>query len=143
MLIEVKVKVTRIDGKKYKKSSSTYILDRELFSQAEYTIMQMFEEEIRSKLVSDYEIVSMRCSPIKELATQYSGKSTFVATLKDVFTDDDGNEKPIRYKVLLWADSLPEAMSRTAAIVRQGYDMTVEGLKEVDYEYLSDNEDEI
>jgi hypothetical protein len=60
-----------------------------------------------------------------------------------VFTDDDGNEKPIRYKVLLWADSLPEAMLRTAEIVRQGYDMAVEGLKEVDYKYLSGNEDEI
>jgi acyl-coenzyme A synthetase/AMP-(fatty) acid ligase len=51
--------------------------------------------------------------------------------------DDNGNEKPLKYKVLLWADSLTQANQRTVELARQGYDMHVEGLKEVEYEYLN------
>ena len=60
-----------------------------------------------------------------------------MATLRDVFITDDGTEKELKYKVLLWADSLSEAMARTNVFARQGYNMNVDGLKEVNYEYLN------
>ena len=142
MLIEVKTKVTRIEGKKYKRVITTFILDRELFSQAEYTVTELLENEEKNGTVFDYEIQSLKCSSIKELATQYTGENTFVVTLTDVFTDDEGNEKPLKYKVLLWAKDLSEAWERTKELSEQGYDMHIEGIKEVNYEYLSEGEEE-
>lgn len=140
MLIEVKTKVTRIEGKKYKRVITTFILDKELFSQAEYTVTELLENEKKNGTVFDYEIQSLKCSSIKELATQYTGENTFVVTLTDVFTDDEGNEKPLKYKVLLWAKDLSEAWERTKELLEQGYDMHIEGIKEVPYEYLAEEE---
>ena len=54
---------------------------------------------------------------------------------------DDGTEKAMKYKVLLWADSLPEAMARTNVFSHQGYNMSVEGLKEMECTYLTPRED--
>lgn len=140
MLIEVKTKLT-IEGKKSKKETVTFILDKEFFSEAEYAVTKLLGEEKAGKSVSDYEIQSLRISPIKELATQYTGENTFVVTLTDVFTDDEGNEKPLKYKVLLWAKDLSEAWERTQEISEQGYDMHIEGIKEVPYEYLAEEEE--
>ena len=141
MLIEVKTKVTRIEGKKTKKETVTFILDKEFFSEAEYAVTKLLGDEKAGKSVSDYEIQSLRISPIKELATQYTGENTFVVTLTDIFTDDEGNEKPLKYKVLLWAKDLSEAWERTKELSEQGYDMHIEGIKEVPYEYLAEEEE--
>lgn len=141
MLIEVKTKVTRIEGKKYKRVITTFILDKEFFSQAEYTVTELLDNEEKNGTVFDYEIQSLKCSSIKELATQYTGENTFVVTLTDVFTDDEGNEKPLKYKVLLWAKDLSEAWERTKELSEQGYDMHIEGIKEVPYEYLAEEEE--
>lgn len=140
MLIEVKVKVKRIVGEKTKKKVETYLVEKELFSEAEYEVMTSLTQEIDSHLVEEFEIQSLRISQVKEIANQYQGEYSFVATLKDIFLEDDGTEKPIRYKVLLWANDLNEAMGRTLEIASQGYNMSVEGLKEVDYVYLQDGE---
>ena len=141
MLIEVKTKVTRIEGKKTKKETVTFILDKEFFSEAEYAVTKLLGDEKAGKSVSDYEIQSLRISPIKELATQYTGENTFVVTLTDIFSDDEGNEKPLKYKVLLWAKDLSEAWERTKELSEQGYDMHIEGIKEVPYEYLAEEEE--
>lgn len=138
MLIEIKVKTTRIIDEKTRKKTETYLLDKQFFTEAEYAVMSLLDTEINSHLLESYEIQSLRISPIKEVATQYEGDNTFIATLKDIFIDDNGNEKPLRYKVLLWAASLAEAHTRTQEIAQQGYDMHVEGIKEVEYIYLEE-----
>ena len=72
----------------------------------------------------------------KELGDQYEGQYSFLATLKDIYHDDNGNEKYMRYKVLLWANNLTSATHNARELQRQGYDMQIEGLKEVDYTYI-------
>lgn len=140
MLIEVKVKVTRNIDNKTRKRTETYIVpDCELFVNAEHAVMHALAEEEQSGLVSSSEILSLRQSPIKEVCTQFEGGFSFIATLKDIFHDDDGNEKTLKYKVLLWANSLAEANQDVQLLVHEGYDMQVEGLKQVDYEYLTEN----
>jgi hypothetical protein len=136
MLIEVKVKVARVVDEKVRRKTETYLVDKEFFSEAEYAVTALMQEEESSHLVESSEILSLRVSPVREICTQYEGSTSFIATLKDIFLTDDGTEKSIKYKVLLWADSLTEAMARTNVFARQGYDMLVEGLKEVDYIYL-------
>ena len=142
MLIEVKVKVARVIDGKTRKRTETYIVDDcQLFVEAEHQVTAALVGEQNDGVVEEFEIQSLRLSPIKEICTEYSGQFSFIATLKDVFLADDGTEKSLKYKVLLWADSLSEAMARTNVFARQGYDMSVEGLKEVNFEYITTEED--
>lgn len=136
MLIEVKVKTTRIVDDKKRKALETYILQKDLFSEAEYTVTALLEGD---NTVDSYEIQSLKLSAIKEIADQYEGQYSYIITLKDTYHDDEGNEKSIRYKVLLWADDLTSATHNVRELQREGYDMQIEGLKEVNYTYLQND----
>ena len=136
MLIEVKVKVTRIIDAKKRKKLETYILNKDFFSEAEYKVTEILNTQHDEGTVDSFEIQSLKLSTIKEIADQYEGQYSFLATLKDIYHDDNGNEKSMRYKVLLWADDLTSATHNVRELQRQGYDMQIEGLKEVDYTYI-------
>lgn len=137
MLIEVKAKVAwKIDGK-IKKKIETYIIDEEVFAQAEYAVMSHLEQYKSDGEVEDFEITGLKLSIVKEIITQYEGDHTFIATLRDTTLLDDGSEKIIKYKVLLWANNIAEAMTHTREIAQQGYDMQIDGLKEVNYTHLN------
>ena len=144
MLIEVKVKVARIVDGKTKKRTETFLVDKEVFASAEYDVMASLTQEQEVGTVSSYEIQSLRMSPIKEVCeeTMPGSALTFIVTLRDIFHDDDGNEKSLRYKVLLWANDLSQANERAHHLVHQGYDMQIEGIKEVEYEFLTDSVEE-
>ena len=134
MLIEVKVKVTRIIDTKKRKKLETYILNKDFFSETEYKVTEILNTQHDEGTVDSFEIQSLKLSTIKEIADQYEGQYSFLATLKDIYH----NEKSMRYKVLLWADDLTSATHNARELQRQGYDMQIEGLKEVDYTYIQD-----
>ena len=136
MLVEVKVKVARIIDGKTRKRTETFLIDEELFSEAEYAILQKLITEQEEGLIECSEIQSLRISPIKEVCTQFNGEFAYIATLTDIFHTDDGTEKTLKYKVMLWADGHTDAVHNIQTLVRQGYEMHIEGIKEVDYEYL-------
>lgn len=138
MLIEVKVKVTRIIDTKKRKKLETYILNKDFFSEAEYKVTEILNTQHDEGEVDSFEIQSLKLSTIKEIANQYEGQYSFLATLKNIYHDDNGNEKSMRYKVLLWADDLTSATHNARELQRQGYDMQIEGLKEVNYTYIQD-----
>jgi hypothetical protein len=143
MLIEVKVKVARIIDSKTRKRTETYLMDKELFSEAEYEVMSSLSQEVEEGIVDSFEIQSLRISPIKEVCDQWlqdytlNGYPTFIATLKDIFHADDGTEKVLKYKVLLWAQNHSQALQRVQELAHQGYDMQIEGIKQVDYDYIN------
>lgn len=137
MLTEVKAKVIRLINGKNKTKSELYLTEAEVFAEAEVAVMTLLENQQEEGTVSDYQIQSLRISPIKEICTQHEGEQTYVAILKDIFTDDNGNEKYLRYQVLLWADTLSQANTRATELSHQGYNMLVEGIKQKDYEYLT------
>ena len=141
MLIEVKVKVARVIDGKTRKRTETYVLNKEFFSQAEYDATGLLNEDTT---VEDFQIQSLKLSQIKEIDDQSINNSipSFIATLIDIFHEDDGTEKKLKYKVLLWADNLTSANRRALELSHQGYDMLVEGIKQVDYEYLTRNNNE-
>lgn len=144
MLIEVKAKVSRIIDSKLRKRTETYLIDKELYAEAEYAVMASLTNEQELGTVDSSEIVSLRQSPIKEICedTIPGSAFTFIATLRDIFHDDNGNEKSMRYKVLLWANDLSQANQRAQQLARQGYDMQIEGIKQVEYEYLTEQDNE-
>lgn len=135
MLIEVKVKITYLVDDKERKTTETYVVDKITFPDAWYEIATMFGRD-GDRGITDWEVLSMRQSSIKEIATQYEGQHAYMATLKDIYHDDNGSERSMRYKVLLWADDLTSATHNVRELQRQGYDMIVEGLREVDYTYI-------
>lgn len=143
MLIEVKVKISRNVDEKIRKVTETYVLNKEFFSQAEYTITDLLDTQERSHIINDFYIVSMRESSIKEIDEQSINavRHSFMATLRDVFHEDDGTEKYVKYKVLLWADNLTEANHRALELSHQGYDMLIEGIKQVDYIYINEEDE--
>ena len=138
MLIEVKVKVARVIDNKTRKRTETFIIDKEFFSEAEYVVTQELSEEQNSHLVENFEVLSLKVSPIKEVCTQFEGENSYTATLVDMFLEDDGTEKPIKYKVLLWANSLTEANTNVQTLAREGYNMLVEGIKQTEVTYLTE-----
>ena len=137
MLIEVKVKVSRIIDGKTRKRTENFVVDKEFFAEAEYAVTENLNNEISQGIVDSFEIQSLKISQIKEVAPQFDGDDTFIATLKDIWLADDGTEKSLKYKVLLWADDLTQANSHIQQLAREGYDMQIEGIKQVDYEYLT------
>lgn len=140
MLIEVKAKVNRVVNSSARKHIETFLLDADFFTQAEYAVTSLLSSQQHSGLVEntviDFSIQSLRLSPVKEIASQFSGDYSFIATLRDTFLSDDGTEKPLRYKVLLFADDLDSATVNARSLQRQGYDMLIESLRQVDYTYL-------
>lgn len=142
MLIEIKAKVARVIDSKTRKRTETFLTDTEFFSEAEYQVTSSLNEEQTRGIIENFEIQSLRISPIKEVCEQWlqdytlSGYPAFIATLKDTFHADDGTEKTLKYKVLLWAQSHSQALQRVQELARQGYDLQIEGIKQVDYEYL-------
>lgn len=142
MLIEVKAKVAWIVDGKVKRKQETFILDKEVFAEAEYVVMSLLEGYRREGTVDNFEIQGLKLSIVKEVITQYQGECTFIASLRDVFLQDDGSEKVLRYKVLLWADNISDAMAHTRELASQGYDMQIDGLKEINYTYLNPQDNE-
>lgn len=136
MLIEVKAKVAWIIDAKVQKKLETYILDKEVFAAAEYEVMTLLEGNKTDGIIEDYEIQSLKISTVKEIMTQYEGECSFIASLRDTILQDDGSEKALKYKVLLWADNISDAMAHAREIASQGYDMQIDSLKEVNYTYL-------
>ena len=142
MLIEVKVKVARVIDSKTRRRIETYLKpDCELFVEAEQAVMERLTQEQEEGLVESFELQSLKISPIKEVCTQFNGEFAYLATLTDIFHADDGTEKTMKYKVMLWANGHSDAVHNIQTLVRQGYDMHIEGIKEVDYEYLTEEED--
>lgn len=142
MLIEVKTKVSWIIDSKIKRKQETYILDKEVFAEAEYAVMNILNTHQTEGTVDTFEITGLKQSVVKEIITDYTGDYSFIATLRDTVHQDDGSEKQIKYKVLLWANNIAEAMNHAREIVQQGYDMQIDSLKEVNYTYLNMQENE-
>ena len=137
MLIEVRTKVAWVIDGKIRKKTETYILDRETFSLAEQEVISLLNAYKDEGTVEYYEIQVMRISSITEICNQYQGDISFIATLRDIVLQDDGTEKQLKYKVLLWADNISQAMANTRELASQGYDMQIDSLKEVNYTYLN------
>jgi hypothetical protein len=140
MLTETRVKTRKeIDGKTIK-GTANFLTDSETLVDALATVINHLNVMQSSHLIEDADIISCKQSNIKEVATQFEGDKSYVATLKDTWIDEVGDEKTMRYKVLLYAADLTECNHRVQQLSREGYDMKVESLTEVEMEYLLNND---
>ena len=119
MLYEVKARYT--DGDKTVKVH--YLLDAQLFAQAEAKVYEQLKDK------ADVDVISIKRSTIKEVIKIDNDLDYYVATISDTYTDDKGNEKIIRYKQLLPAASIGEAQEAITEYLKQGYDMRLDAIK--------------
>ena len=119
MLYEVKARYTEGD----KTVKVHYLLDAQLFAQAEVKVYEQLKDK------ADVDVISIKRSTIKEVIKIDNDLDYYVATISDTYTDDKGKESIIRYKQLLPAATIDEAQTAIAEFLKQGYDMRLDAIK--------------
>lgn len=123
MLYEFKVKVERENAKgELKQVSEHYIVDNcELFAEVEAKALEEFG--------NDCDVFFIARSKIIEIVNQKDiGKPFFKATVVDVFTDDEGNEKETKSQMLVCAKDITEANKIMTEHLKQGYDSQLDSI---------------
>lgn len=123
MYYEVKVKIEKENAKgELKQVTEHYIVDNcELFAEAEAKALEEFNNEC--------DVFFVCRSKIKEIVNQKDiDKPFFKATIVDVITDDNGEEKENKEVVLVCAKNVKEATSIMEEFLKQGYDMRLDGI---------------
>lgn len=126
MYYEITDRVKRVkDDGTEKEVNERYITDCLTFAEAEQKGMEAY-----SDYSLDGDVVAVKRSNVKEIVNENEEKQHyFKATIVDIFTDDNGNEKELKYYVLIRADNLTEATSKANDYLRQGLsDMRLDGI---------------
>lgn len=139
MLYEIKLNVTRPqDDGAMKQVKEHYILDADLHGQAEAAGFSLYAGVSNA---TDVDVFAVFRSDIKEIINEKTDdKPFFKATVIDIVTDDNGNEKELKYQVLVCAGDITEANEILGEYLRQGYDMRLDALRRVkinDYLHLT------
>lgn len=119
MYYEITDRVKRVkDDGTEKEVNERYITDCLTFAEAEQKGMEAYSADN-----TDGDVVAVKRSNVKEIVNENEEKQHyFKATIVDTFTDDNGNEKELKYYVLIRADNLTEANSKANEYMRQGLD---------------------
>jgi hypothetical protein len=127
---EVKSRRTIIDQKSGNDKSIT-----EAFFIENCTSWADAEDKMLTYFNSENEVVAMAISKVMDVVncpTQEEKEERYVyrAVIATIYTDDDGNEKEMKYPVLLWAKDFDNAMTIVNEYIAQGLeDMTLVSLQ--------------
>ena len=109
-----------------------YIVENEeLFGAVESKLYEEFGN------FPNFSVVSIKTNnKIREIINQREDEEDFIwtAELQDVFYTDEGDEKHIRYKVIIFAKTFDSAKTKIVKYMQQGYGMTLVSLKLTDFE---------
>lgn len=109
----------------------SYILqDKESFGDVEDTMYSEFNNTL-----TDMEVIAIKRSRIKEVANSRSNgeDKIYLATIADIFVDDNSNEKEIKYVIALFAKTFDSAKAFISEYLKQGYNMQLKSLKETKF----------
>lgn len=116
---EVKSRRVIMDNKGNDKTitEAFFVRDCVLWAEAETKMLKYYNCE--------NDVVGMAVSKVMEVVnepTDAEKMDMFIyrAVIASIYTDDDGNEKEMKYPVLLWAKNIDEAMSVVNNYLRQG-----------------------
>ncbi len=126
MYYEMTTKVTRVkDDGTEKEVTERYITDCLTFEEAERKGMETYSADNTKG-----DVIAIKRSNVREIVNENEEKQHyFKATIVDIFTDDNGNEKELKYYVLIRADNLTEATSKANDYLRQGLsNMRLDGI---------------
>ena len=64
---------------------------------------------------------------------KFSPEYIWIAEVQDTFTNDEGEEQEINYKVAFYSKTIDSAMAYVKEYLRQGYDMKIVSLKKSNF----------
>lgn len=124
----IKYETTTKKGNTKTVRESYLIEDAETFNDAEYTLFKEFQDK------TGIDVVSLKRSKIKEIAnTNRDTEPMFIATLVDVFTDENGIEKELTYDIAFFALNIEQAHNFIRLYAQQGYCMEMKALKQAKF----------
>ena len=106
----------------YKLVKEQFILEHcESFSDAEE---QLFDY---GSGLTEIEVIAIKRSKLKEIANERTSEDEkiFLATLVDIFLNDDGSEKEIKYTIAFYSKDMNAAHTYISQYASQGYNMSV------------------
>lgn len=109
---------------------SFIINDVETFSEAEEKLYKESGER------TAFEVLGIKRSKVVEIANQRTcdEDNIYQVVLNDVFTDDNGEEKTMKYVIVLYANCIEKAYSFIKEYISQRYDMELTGIKKTRFE---------
>lgn len=131
MIHESKIAFTRVDDNGNDKviKERYLIAEAESFGDAEEQTYDFCEGE------TGLDVIDVKRSKIKEIlnSRDTGDDKIFVADIADVQHNDDGEEVELVYKVALFAPNVDAAYNYIKSYLKQGYNMTLVGLKKTKY----------
>lgn len=127
--------ITYITRDKYgndRQAKESYMIDNaETFAQVEELMYREFQN------LTDIDVVSIKRSNINEIIKPKTteGESIWVADIVQMFTDENGVEKEMRYKFVFFSMYPDTAFHYVKEYLKQGYDdMELVGLKKTRFQ---------
>lgn len=112
MLYEVKLKYKNEEEKDVKEH---YVLEAESYGDAEKIAYELHPD-------ANIDLTSVFRSGIKEIVNQKEdNKPYFLATVVDPYIDDNGNEKEMKYQMLVCESDVISATEYITEYLKQGY----------------------
>lgn len=130
MIYEVQITYVTVDNKGNDKNVKNNLVVQNALSFADAE--EAGYEYGQGLNLNEVDVVGVKRSKIKEILNtcQHNDDLIWQAELMDVFHDDEGNEKEIKYKTILFAQSFDSAKAFISEYMRQGYDnMSLVSLK--------------
>lgn len=127
-MYEVQINYVTVDNKGNDKNVKVNLVvtNATSFAEAEETGYEYGEG------LTNVDVISIKRSKIKEVLNERSKETDLIwqAELMTLFCDDEGNEKQIKYKTILFAETFDSAKAFISEYMRQGYDdMSLVSLK--------------
>lgn len=120
---------------------------KELYLLENYETFSEVEQKLLKEFGAATEIMAIKKSRLKEIANfaDEKNKKIFIASLEDVFTDDDtGKQKVTKSNIAFFSSDMTHATAFMDKYIMEGYDMHLSGIKETKFmdviEYSHDGE---
>lgn len=129
------------DGKVKTVSSKIIINNVNLFAEAELAALKYASSEwTADNFKTEPDVTALKRSRIYEFANKPAyGDKIYLATIDDIFVDDNGKEKAIHYLVGIYGDDITKAKNAASEYMKQGLnDMTLVGINETKFECVVD-----
>lgn len=82
------------------------------------------------------DVVAVKRSKVKEIVNKRKTEDDLIwlTELQDVFLTDEGEEKEMRYRVLVFAKTFDDAKAIMSEYIKQGYSMEIVSIKKTKFE---------
>lgn len=132
MIYEATIQYIAIDnnGNDRSKKESFVVENQNFFAEVENALHNEFEA------YTDLDVIAIKRSKIKEIINtrQSADDLIWLCEIEDVFLTEDGEEKPLRYKILGYSKDFNSAKTLFGEYLKQGYSMNIISIKKTKFE---------